>query len=911
MLSPLWPELIGRSTELEQLRSIYLRAEAGNGQLVVVTGTAGVGKSALVDEFCSALAGTRVIEVGAPELSASSVEVWQLLATRLHLRQGVPDVVEQGTTTDQLRDFADELVDLVTTGPALQNRVPAVLRLENLQWFSQASQRLLAHIVMAAQGLPLLIVSTHRTNYSPDNDNTSGSSVLDLVAHHVIPLDGLTEADLCSALGLRYPTAEPEQVQRAARELAELTAGNPLVVGETLNLLDRQHGQRLAMRHVTELSAQTITLTNRVAAAVEVTLTQCDPADLPVLGSAVLIGTFEVAPLAEATGTAPPAVSEAIQRGLRKNILVRTHGTITPVHPLMASALARAVDPQHAELIHARMFTVLTTGGRASLTAAVRHGIASGARVPAQRLAEVAVQAAQHEFSIEAYENTDWLLEVADNILQQLPGHSSKDRGELLLLRARANELLGDFDRAHDFYWQGATLANQLGDLAALTNAAIGFAFPPSWRIGTARDAIDLIEAARAAGADGVQEIQLSVLEAMLEFHVPRTVIDDAEWAWLALPSTAQPRAVDALARARTTGDDRTLALALLSWRWTHSAPALLCDRLAISTEALKRANGTTDAGLIGEACVRMIADCVEASDLATAREALELARWNGSRTLDPRLSWRIHTLEAMLAAATHDGEEFDRAASAARRIARRVHLPGAPVVEAMQLSHRVLLSGENAEILRLLEGQLHDLVWIHPLAMAAGAFGAASVGQTDRATELLDQALTTVHTESSYLHVLGWAAKACAVLQDRDRATRMVPLLEPWLDRAGVDGESIVSLGALGLLAAPVATLAGLPELSQRARAEGIWASDRLAGRAAGPGRCSGDLALADVEALTERELGVLQLIAAGRTNQQIAGELHLSLATVRRATTSSYRKLRVQGRPDAVAKATQLGLL
>jgi LuxR family maltose regulon positive regulatory protein len=64
-------------------------------------------------------------------------------------------------------------------------------------------------------------------------------------------------------------------------------------------------------------------------------------------------------------------------------------------------------------------------------------------------------------------------------------------------------------------------------------------------------------------------------------------------------------------------------------------------------------------------------------------------------------------------------------------------------------------------------------------------------------------------------------------------------------------------------------------------------------------------------VEPLTARELEVLQLVAEGLSNQEIAGRLFLSLTTVKWHTHNIYGKLAVKNRTQAVAKARALGLL
>ena len=61
----------------------------------------------------------------------------------------------------------------------------------------------------------------------------------------------------------------------------------------------------------------------------------------------------------------------------------------------------------------------------------------------------------------------------------------------------------------------------------------------------------------------------------------------------------------------------------------------------------------------------------------------------------------------------------------------------------------------------------------------------------------------------------------------------------------------------------------------------------------------------------LSERELEVLRLIAAGKSNRRIAEDLFVSMATVKTHTNNLYRKLDTRSRTQAVARARESGLL
>ena len=60
----------------------------------------------------------------------------------------------------------------------------------------------------------------------------------------------------------------------------------------------------------------------------------------------------------------------------------------------------------------------------------------------------------------------------------------------------------------------------------------------------------------------------------------------------------------------------------------------------------------------------------------------------------------------------------------------------------------------------------------------------------------------------------------------------------------------------------------------------------------------------------LTDREREILALVAAGKNNQEIAGQLFLSLKTVRNYVSNIFTKLQVADRAQAIIRARKAGL-
>ena len=61
----------------------------------------------------------------------------------------------------------------------------------------------------------------------------------------------------------------------------------------------------------------------------------------------------------------------------------------------------------------------------------------------------------------------------------------------------------------------------------------------------------------------------------------------------------------------------------------------------------------------------------------------------------------------------------------------------------------------------------------------------------------------------------------------------------------------------------------------------------------------------------LSKRELEVLQLMATGLSNQEIAGQLFVSLNTIKTHTSKVFEKLEVKRRTQAVEKARRFSII
>ena len=129
-------------------------------------------------------------------------------------------------------------------------------------------------------------------------------------------------------------------------------------------------------------------------------------------------------------------------------------------------------------------------------------------------------------------------------------------------------------------------------------------------------------------------------------------------------------------------------------------------------------------------------------------------------------------------------------------------------------------------------------------------------------------------------------------VVTTYDTESDVLPAIE-----AGATGYLLKDAPRADLIHAVRATAQGQPVLAPSV-------AQRLMTRVQAP-------ATPATEALTDRELEVLRLVASGTTNRETARELFISEATVKTHLLHAYAKLGVRDRAAAVSEAYKRGLL
>jgi DNA-binding NarL/FixJ family response regulator len=118
-----------------------------------------------------------------------------------------------------------------------------------------------------------------------------------------------------------------------------------------------------------------------------------------------------------------------------------------------------------------------------------------------------------------------------------------------------------------------------------------------------------------------------------------------------------------------------------------------------------------------------------------------------------------------------------------------------------------------------------------------------------------------------------------------------------------------VVLMSGVGNVSAAVARAAGASGfVSKTWNAEDIAQAVRLVGMGLTVFR---PMPKQPLGLLSDREREVLNLLAVGATNREIAAELFLSPHTIKDHTTALYRKMKARNRAEAVVRAQRLGLL
>lgn len=341
--------LIGRDHPAAILRAAAERTIAGHGGLALVTGEAGIGKTALVTEAASRHRDELLLAFATSWDSEAVPEYWpwtQILRSlrgRLgerawrELPADAPSIASLLGEAEGATPAAFELFDAVTQLlTAVSRRSPLLLVLDDLHFADAGSVELLK---FAAQHLwfeRILFVAAYRDS-EIDPGHRLRARMLSLVAKAtVIALDGLDE-DGVAELVRTTVGAVPEPEVLA--EITRRTGGNPFFVEQTAQLW--ASGQRVDAT------------TAGVRDALQRRLDQLPEPLLRMLTLASVGGReFHPAVMAQAAGMDAHQIEAALDTACQARLVRRERNRYAFVHDLVRETLYRSMSEQEAAHHH-------------------------------------------------------------------------------------------------------------------------------------------------------------------------------------------------------------------------------------------------------------------------------------------------------------------------------------------------------------------------------------------------------------------------------------------------------------------------------------------------------------------------------------------------------------------------------
>jgi DNA-binding CsgD family transcriptional regulator len=497
------PSLVGRGAELGRLSAAEERAAAGAGQVVLLGGEGGIGKTSLVEAYVaqrqrgSVLWGRVPVPSGERLPYAAIVEVLRAIETehgrmfersdlplgqlepllrgRLPAPSGAADPFARIHMLDALR----ALIDTVS-----REDPPLLLVLDDLHWADEGTLDALSYLALQTRATPLLLVATYRSD-EVDSVPALARLLVELVRlAHVehVELGRLPASDL---LHLGSPTGALPQATLA--ELAGRAAGNPYFFTQLVrHAVDAAPGgavtdlpgslRELLLRRVRTLAPMVKTMARIGAVA----------------------GGSPTGRLLAAVLSIPP---EQVYEGLRQ--LVEAH-VLGPAeapgdgyafrHPLLQQAVLDELLPGEKAVLHGAVARALDAdpglrapGLEGIVEAAIHWASADAGDTPAARRALLAGAGAAEQLHAYQLSHTfrELLLRHADGDIRAGVGprvgfrrpaaESDHDRTQLLLRTAEMAHLAGRTERAVGLARRAVDAARRQGRADHLALERIGW----------------------------------------------------------------------------------------------------------------------------------------------------------------------------------------------------------------------------------------------------------------------------------------------------------------------------------------------------------------------------------------------------------------------------------------------------
>jgi DNA-binding CsgD family transcriptional regulator len=416
--------VVGRSAELGQIRLAVRQVAGGTGQAMLVTGEAGIGK-------------TRVVAEGLDDARELGVQVFRGAAEELERRRPFGAIADclgiGGSPPDGRRAAISRLLEedvggigggwfgatpqaefrlveaVVALVEELSTQSPVMVAVEDLQWADPSTLLVLHRLGHQVRQLPVLLVCTARpVPRSQELEGclqglrTSGATELLLG-----PLDGAATTRLVEQLVGAPPG--PDLLAQVAR-----AGGNPLFVTELVGALQRDGSIELESDGTAELT--TVGIPAALPLLILHRLSFLAPATLELLQVASVLGSsFAVADLSAVVGRPTAGLLAALEEAIAAGILEPRGELLGFRHDLIWEALYQDLPAPMRRGLHLDAGRALAAAGASPKQVAEQlvRGASAGDTQAVAWLQRAAQQAAPRAPAV-AVDLLQRALELAD-----------------------------------------------------------------------------------------------------------------------------------------------------------------------------------------------------------------------------------------------------------------------------------------------------------------------------------------------------------------------------------------------------------------------------------------------------------------------------------------------------------------
>ncbi len=587
--------LVGRDRALDELHDRLQYAAKGERQIVFITGEAGIGKTALVDEFrrqvastalslCAGPQGTSIVQILAAQAPTWLVQFPALLK-REH-RETLHREILGATRERMLREIGEALETITAESPLL-------LLLEDLQWVDPSTVDLISALARRQAPAKLMLIGTCRPLDLEPRGHPLKVLTQDLLVHRLcreIALASLTEAQVGKYLAAHSTaTSLPEGLSALLHRHSE---GNPLFMVAALDhmtkraLVSRETGSWQIQVPLEQIELE---VPDDLRRLIEAQLERLSAEEQRVLELASIVGaSFSAIVISSVAAIDPQTFEDQCEDLSRRQQIVRWAGTqqfpdgavserYEFVHALYRQVLYDRQVPGRRARLHRRIgerLEALYSQQMDEVVAELAYHFEAAADWPRSvQYLRLAADLAGRRY---AHAQADSLLQRALDLVSNLPEAQRAPKEMELLAKLASNRAAALDMRAIETYESLAARAAHDGLIDVQVRAFIDLSFPLS--LFSLERCLEALQRAQqlSAGQDPFMRTRTRARCALRRLWVAGWNAQDAQ------------ECREALAETRKTDDLSTLASDLIDdsfIRWM-SSEYREAHRLALESRA-------------------------------------------------------------------------------------------------------------------------------------------------------------------------------------------------------------------------------------------------------------------------------------------------------------------------------------